>query len=114
MVVKLDVEMAAGLVVSELRIAQKRFPKFNSGHEGWAIIAEELDELWDDVKTNRIEDSIEEAVQVAAMAIRYIVDISEVLWLGGYVGELPKSFSKREQMEMVESPSPTPYKRDVT
>jgi len=50
---------------------------FNSPHEGYAVILEELDELWDEVRAwqpadkNRAEMR-KEAIHVAAMAIRFI------------------------------------------
>lgn len=71
---RVDVALAA--VRSELLSAMAAFPTFNSPHEGYAVLCEEVDELWDEVKANhglspaaRIE-----ATQVAAMAVRYIVD----------------------------------------
>lgn len=39
-------------VEAELRRAVGRFRSFNSPHEGWAVIREELDELWEHVKKN--------------------------------------------------------------
>jgi hypothetical protein len=66
---------AALEIFREANTARARFAPFNSSHEGYAVIAEELDELWDDVKANNIEHSIAEAVQVGAMALRYIADM---------------------------------------
>jgi hypothetical protein len=60
----------------ELQRATAKFGPFNSAHEGYAVIAEELDELWGDVKANRLDAALREAVQVAAMAVRFIVDLS--------------------------------------
>lgn len=34
-------------VQSELNKAQAKFPEFHSMHEGYAVIKEELDEVWD-------------------------------------------------------------------
>ncbi len=62
-------------IAEEARRAREKFAPFNSSHEGYAVIAEELDELWDDVKANDIPHSIKEAVQVGAMALRYIADM---------------------------------------
>jgi len=63
-------------VNKELDNANKKFPKFNSYHEGYAVIHEELDELWDEVKKKSyIQEKYRlrnEAVQVAAMAIKFI------------------------------------------
>lgn len=50
----------------------------NSPHEGYAVIKEELEELWDEIKADgggRDDASREEALQVAAMAIRYVLDL---------------------------------------
>lgn len=67
----------------ELRRARKKFPKpENSAHEGYAVLAEEVDELWDEVKghaPDRLARMRAEAVQVAAMAIRFIVDVCDRL-----------------------------------
>lgn len=55
-------------------------PKFNSRHEGFAILYEEVNELWDEVRKNHVKNpearctQRKEAVQVAAMAIRFIQD----------------------------------------
>ena len=68
-------------VYEELRKAQDRYPAMNSAHEGWAVIAEELDELWDHVRGKQGERTVEamrkEAIQVAAMATRFIIDICD-------------------------------------
>jgi hypothetical protein len=58
--------------------ATTKFGSYNSSHEGYAVILEELDELWDEIKPNRgySEAAMEEALQVAVTAIRYIYDLS--------------------------------------
>lgn len=63
----------------ELRKAVERYPPFNSTHEGYAIILEEVDELWDEVKANQQRRAIDEALHVAAMAVRFVVDIERYL-----------------------------------
>lgn len=86
------------LVGKELESANERFPQFHSEHEGWAIIAEEAEELREECDSiemameqlwRRIRDGIPtslqvalveqyaeaaacEAIQVAAMARKYI------------------------------------------
>lgn len=64
------------LVKQELQDATRKFGAFNSAHEGYAVLKEEVDELWDEIKkghdVNRMQ---EEAIQVAAMAIRFLYDI---------------------------------------
>ncbi len=52
---------------------------FNSLHEAYAILLEEMDELWEEVKASqknpdRIPYVRKEAIQVAAMATRLIYD----------------------------------------
>lgn len=48
-------------------------------HTGWAVIKEELDELWDEVKKDKGADASgrKEAVQVAATACRYILQVCD-------------------------------------
>jgi hypothetical protein len=71
-----SVEDVAIEVVQEYRLAVAKFKPFHSGHEGYAVIKEELDELWDEIKKNGPSSRLKsEAIQVAAMAIRFITDI---------------------------------------
>jgi hypothetical protein len=62
------------LVRAEVERAARKHPAFNSHHEGYAVLLEEVDELWDDVKADDHDHAIEEAIQVAAMAVRFITD----------------------------------------
>ena len=66
-------------VVREFHGAMETYPAMTSPHEGWAIIQEEMDELWEIVRlkpTLRDRNKMrEEARQIAAMAIRYMVDL---------------------------------------
>lgn len=72
---------AAVDAIEELEKARKGYPTpFNSAHEGFSIMNEEVDELWDEVRAkqggDRDPDSMrKEAVQVAAMAMRFIDDV---------------------------------------
>lgn len=65
-------------VLAEYESAVKKYPEFNSAHEGFAVLWEEVDELWDEVKKKPSDVSLrqmrEEAIQVAAMALRFIED----------------------------------------
>lgn len=60
----------------ELGQAIGKFPAFNSAHEGYAVILEEMDELWDEIKRKDMSHEAirKEAVQVGAMAIRFLTD----------------------------------------
>lgn len=71
----LSVNQAIDLIRSELQRAWQLFPRPSaSAHEAWAVLYEEVDELWDEVKSNNREKQRLEAVQVAAMAIRFLVE----------------------------------------
>src|SRR5713226_4865417 len=43
-------EGLAGEAATELARARSLFPRFNGPHEGYAVLLEELDELWVEVK----------------------------------------------------------------
>lgn len=60
----------------ELHRATTKFPAINSGHEGYAVILEELDEAWEEIKRKGADPALirGELIQVAAMAIRTIKD----------------------------------------
>ncbi len=63
------------VISEEYDYATAKFGKFNSTHEGYAVIKEELDELWDEIKGKGDYIALqEEARQVAAMALRFLVD----------------------------------------
>lgn len=75
-------DKALAVVINELMRATKQNGKFSSAHEAWAVLYEEVDELWDEVKCNNgyHPRAAEEAKQVAAMAIRYLMDFGEEDW----------------------------------
>lgn len=63
--------------LEELSRARAAFPQpFNGPHEGYAVLLEEVDELWTEVKKKCADRSKErmraEAIQVAAMAMRFV------------------------------------------
>ncbi len=66
-------------VENELRRAVNLHGGMKSCHEGYAVILEEVDELWEHV---RLKDKLRkksemrlEAIQIAAMAARFVVDL---------------------------------------
>ena len=67
-------------IQDEYNSASAKFPPYHSTHEGYAVIKEEVDELWDLVKSNKglyaNADMKKECVQIAAMTIRFIADLS--------------------------------------
>jgi hypothetical protein len=73
-------------VKEEIKKAESKYPPYNSPHEGYALIAEELDELWDEVKEHDQNEKrmYDEAKQVACTAIRFMKMIK-----ANYRGILP-------------------------
>lgn len=65
-------------VSAETARARKLYPKFNSAHEGYAVLLEEVEELWAEIRLNPAKRSAartkKEATQVAAMALRFLID----------------------------------------
>lgn len=53
---------------------------FNSAHEGWAVLFEEVDELWDEVRKKRKDRSggnmYLECKQIAAMALKFAIFVA--------------------------------------
>jgi hypothetical protein len=66
-------------IEAEYREATRKFPDFHNAHEGYAVLLEEVDELWTEIcrrKRNK-EAMRSEAVQVAAMAVRFLADLCQ-------------------------------------
>ena len=60
-------------VFEELVSANHKFiARFNSDHEGYAVIKEELEEVWEEIKKDNHHLAREEMTQVAAMAVKFI------------------------------------------
>jgi NTP pyrophosphatase (non-canonical NTP hydrolase) len=59
--------------------AMENWPAFNSAHEGYAVLFEEVDELWDEVRKKQKNREVslmkKEALDIAAMAIRFAVEV---------------------------------------
>lgn len=84
----LSIERLANEAGRELARAREKFPRQQaSAHEGFAVLAEEVDELWDLVKLNPKKAGLSddeyrakmraEAIQVAAMALRFVQDVCD-------------------------------------
>lgn len=76
----MDIDTVLNHVLDELERADN-WPPYNSAHEGYAIILEEMDELKQHVWTNQHKRDVEsmrrEAAQVAACAIRFMRDLDD-------------------------------------
>lgn len=72
------VRLAAALVEKEALRAIAIHGPMRSGHEGKAVIEEELDELWEAVKKypgHDLDQWRKEAKHVGAMAVRFLADL---------------------------------------
>ena len=69
----------AARVRDELVRARALHPSIHSAHEGYSVILEELDELWEEVRKKRSKRCLRrmlfELVQIGAMAQRMAEDV---------------------------------------
>ncbi len=83
-------------VEREVVRARNKHPRnFNSSHEGYAVLLEEVDELWEEVRNQTEERSYAkmrmEAIQIAAMAVRFIEDVCDPKMPGTVIVERTES-----------------------
>ena len=68
-------------IQSEYAKATENWPPFNSAHEGLSVLMEEVHELREHVYTNQKKRDLEamrkEAIQVAAMAVRFATEVCD-------------------------------------
>lgn len=63
-------------VKAEVNRAHKKYGKFRSSHEAYAVLLEESEELWETIRKKQPpERSREEAIQVAAAVVCFIQDL---------------------------------------
>ena len=71
----MNIKDISNLLVQEYAGASNKFGAFNTTHEGIAVIREEYLELEAEVfKNGSKEDMMGEAIQLGAMAMRFIYD----------------------------------------
>ena len=70
---------AVKLIIGEYNQTITRNDPLESSYEGWALIKQEVDELWAEIKKGKLNGSQEElqreAVQISAMAMRFVVEL---------------------------------------
>ena len=75
-------EQAVAAAKSEAERAARLWPRYNSPHEAFAILLEEVDELkahvWKHQRTRDLEAMRREAVQVAAVALRFVSEVCDI------------------------------------
>ena len=59
-------------IYRELDRAMSEYGPFHSAHEGYAVLLEELDEVWDEIKKDDSKRAREELVQVGAMVLKLL------------------------------------------
>lgn len=76
------IEDALGDIAQEYEKSRRKHAFMRSPHEGYAVLLEEVDELWDEVKAwqpsfeNR-DAMRKEALHVAAMALAFLLEVCE-------------------------------------
>lgn len=70
---------AGNEVVSEICRAREKHGPMRGAHEGYAVLLEEVDELWAEVKAQKFDrnKARKEAIQIAAMAIAFAVEVCD-------------------------------------
>ncbi len=69
-------EYVSTLVEDEITKVRKKYKPYNSDHELYAVLQEEVDEFWDEVKKNgTYKRKTEELVQIIAVAKRGLEEI---------------------------------------
>lgn len=69
------------MVFDEHRAAKaKHSAAYENFHHGWAVLYEEVDELWDEVKRSQHKEAAitHEAIQVAQVAVRFVFDLCRI------------------------------------
>lgn len=104
------IEALMAEVVAEVRRAEAKHRPIASPHEGYAVILEELDELWEHVRadTGRTPAARKEAIQIAAMGLRYALNVAPAaepdmdrLWL---IPGASEAIELREALEAADTP----------
>jgi len=76
----MDKISALRLIREEYERAFSEFDKFHNAHEGWGVIREEYLELEGEIRKKQKDYDIDqmrrEATQLAAMALRFMVDVT--------------------------------------
>ena len=63
-------------IVRAYKTARLKHAPMNSSHEGYGVLLEEVDELWDSVKTDDYEQMNTEAIHVGAMALAFLLEVT--------------------------------------
>jgi len=84
---QLDKFKIAEELLRELTAAQSEHKAFRNAHEAYAVLLEEVDEFWEEVKKKSVDDGSiarnitlncmrKELIQIGAMAMRSLLDLN--------------------------------------
>lgn len=68
----------------EMAWAKEKHGEYHNAHEQYAVMKEEVEEWWDAVKGNYSDSCLYELVQVAAVALRYVMErgtVESIAWV---------------------------------
>lgn len=77
----MEKDRAQLLIAIEYGKAKRKFKDFPTAHHGYGVIKEEFEELWDEIKAHDPKKPLPdamflEAIQVGAMALRFLIDLA--------------------------------------
>jgi NTP pyrophosphatase (non-canonical NTP hydrolase) len=74
-----EYEYAAIEIAEEIKRARAKHAPMRGAHEGYAVLLEEVDELWDEVKRRAPDLAAmrKEAIQIGAMALAFVVEVCD-------------------------------------
>ena len=76
-----NAEFQSGEFVREFARTREKNAPMHGAHEGYAVLLEEFDELWDHVKMKpskrNISDMRKEAIQIGAMALAFVIEVCD-------------------------------------
>ena len=72
----MDSELIFKSVLDEYQRASRNFNDYHSYHEGYAVIKEELDELWHEIMMTGNKRNMElELIQIMATSMRFLTNL---------------------------------------
>lgn len=81
-------------IATEYLRARIKHAPMHGAHEGYAIMLEEVDELWDEIKKREPSkaEMRKEAIQIAAMALAFVMEVCDgkdpyVMGVGGLTND---------------------------
>lgn len=66
------------IIESEMSWAHSKYGNYHNAHEQYAVMLEEVEEWWEAVKGNFADFALYELVQVASVALRYVIENGDV------------------------------------